>query len=209
MGVLLSILLAASAADLPSFPCNSMNSIVEAAICADPELAAYDRAMALAYPRMTLEARKTQKAWLAERNRCGDSRKVRVCLRRAYVDRLLSRGGVFGSIEKPENATVLVFRRSEDGGPGGIAILDVGGGKLVYHLWSTFFSYAYNSDHPREISGDTYGVIAMDKGTGHEIATKECDFTISRHGNGWTITDSGPCLGVNNNPDGTYLPRRR
>ena len=203
------IVIAASIADLPSFPCGTTNSPIEAFICHDPELAAYDRAMALAYPRMKPPARATQKAWLAERNLFGGARKVKVCLRRLYTDRLLMGGGIFGTRENPANASVLTFLRSNADGPGGLALLDVGGGKSVYHLWASFFSYAYDPDHPQEISGDIFGVIEMVGGVGHEVATRLCEFTIKRRGSGWIISDADPCLGANNNPNGTYLLKRR
>ena len=64
--MLAMIVLAASVAGSPSFTCGPANSPTEAAICGDPVLAAYDRAMALAYPRMKPAVRATQKAWLAE-----------------------------------------------------------------------------------------------------------------------------------------------
>ena len=199
---------AASVADLPSFACTPANAPIEAAICADPELAAYDRAMALAYPRMKPALRATQKAWLAERDRCSSVPKVKVCIRRAYTRRLLMEGGVFGTSQKPERATVPTYLRSKDDGPGGLALLDVGGGKYVYHLWSTYFSYAYSEDHPQEISGDLFGVITMRDGVGHDAAANICAVTIKPNGNAWVVSADSDCLGLNNNPRGTYVPRR-
>jgi hypothetical protein len=201
--------LAVSAVDLPSFNCGPKNSPIEAAICGDPELAAYDRAMAFAYVRMKPAARATQRDWLAERNRCSAARKIMVCIRRSYTDRLLMDGGIFGTLKKPESAAVPTFLRSQEDSPGGLSILDVGGGKFVYHLWATFYSYANDPDHPQEISGDQFGVIKMSGEVGRDIATPVCDFTIKRHANGWVISDAGACLGMNNNPDGTYFPKRR
>jgi hypothetical protein len=205
--MLSSILLAAGVADLPSFACGPMNSPTEAAICGDPELAAYDRAMALAYRRMPAEIRATQKAWLVERDRCSEVPKFKACLRREYFDRLLNVGGIFGTLQKPKQATAPTYLRSPEDGPGVLSLLDVGGGKFVYRLSATFFSHAY-PDHPEEISGDTFGVIQMDNGVGHEVATHQCDFTLRRQGDGWLISDADPCLGMNNNPDGLYLPKR-
>ncbi len=201
------ILLATSVADLPSFACGPKNSPTEAAICSDPELAAYDRAMALAYRRMPAAIRATQRAWLAERDRCSDVPKIKVCLRREYIDRLLTAGGIFGTSQRPKQATVPTYLRSPEDGPGVLSLLDVGGGKFVYHLSATFFSEA-SPGHPEEISGDTFGVIQMNNGVGHEVATHECDFTLRRQGDGWLISGAGTCLGMNNNPDGPYRPRR-
>jgi hypothetical protein len=201
------VLLAAGGADLPSFPCGPTNSPTEAVICGDPELAAYDRAMAVAYRRMPAAARARQRAWLAERNQCSDTPKVKVCIRLKYTERLLTAGGIFGTTERPKQASVPTYLRDPKGGPGVLSLLDVGGGKFVYHLSATFLSETYPG-HPEEISGDTFGVIQMENGVGREVATHECDFTLRGQSDGWLISDAGACLGMNNNPDGLYLPRR-
>jgi hypothetical protein len=182
---------------------------MEAAICGDPELAAYDRAMALIYPRMKPSVRATQRAWLAERDKCGSSKKTKVCLRRSYVDRLLGDWGVPADKHGAPNFSGPIFKRTKSDGPGELILLDVGGGEFVYYLTSTFFSFARDPDHPDEISGDIFGVIRMSDGVGHDIATRLCDFTLKQHGKGWVISDADACLGMNNSPNGTYLPVRR
>ena len=79
------LLIGASAVpNRPSFACKGNLSPAERAICADPELAAWDRAMAKVY-RLTDKADQWQNerhsAWLAQRNRCGAKR---ACLLNAY-----------------------------------------------------------------------------------------------------------------------------
>jgi hypothetical protein len=60
------------------------------------------------------------------------------------------------------------------------------------------------------ISIDAFGVIRMSDGVGHEAATEPlCPFTLKRHGHDWVISDAPACLGMNNNPDGLYLPVRQ
>jgi len=205
----LLVLLAAGAADLPSFPCGPTVTPVEAAICGDPELAAYDRAMARAYHPTSPNARAAQRAWLLTRDRCRGSKWIKGCLRQAHVVRLLSKGGLFGTSEKPESALVPLFRRAPDQGPGGLALLDVGAGKLVYHLWASYWNYARDPEHPSEISGEQFGVMGMINGVGHENAGEVCDFTLRKRGNGWAVEGADACLGANNNPNGTYLPLHR
>lgn len=75
---------AAAVPGRPSFPCKGKLSAAEGAICADPELAAWDRAMARVYRLIdksdTWQAGR-HAAWLAQRNRCGSQRP---CLLTAY-----------------------------------------------------------------------------------------------------------------------------
>lgn len=61
----------------PSFICKGNLSAAERAICSDPELSAWDRAMAKVYrltDRSDVELANRQSAWLARRDRCGAKR---------------------------------------------------------------------------------------------------------------------------------------
>ena len=93
--------LSASATE-PSFSCAESLNPTERVICADPDLAALDRAVAAAYRNkfdgLPVESANaldqvvkslviTQKAWLAHRNSCGADRE---CIYKAYVARRLS-----------------------------------------------------------------------------------------------------------------------
>ena len=76
-----------------SFDCNKATTETEIAICNDPELSALDEVMGQAYRLAKISAnwmtpqelRNSQKAWLQQRNRCGDNFD---CLRNSYVQRL-------------------------------------------------------------------------------------------------------------------------
>lgn len=76
-----------------SFDCNKATTETEIAICSDPELSALDEVMGQAYRLAKISAnwmtpqelRNSQKAWLQQRNRCGDNF---YCLRNSYVQRL-------------------------------------------------------------------------------------------------------------------------
>lgn len=88
MGMLAAALMMSAAAPqsafAPSFSCAGQLSPTEAAICKDPELAAWDKAMGRLYRLVDKEwelppAR--QREWLARRDACGANR---VCIRDAY-----------------------------------------------------------------------------------------------------------------------------
>lgn len=201
------MMLIASIAGAPSFACGPTNSQVEAAICSDPELAAYDRAMALTYPRMKPGLRATQRAWLAERDKCASAKRVQSCIRRAYAGRL-TEFGMFSSDRKAANAVGITFARVKEYGPGELKILDIGGGEFVYYLSFTRFNFDRDPDHPDEVSDDTFGVLRMRDGIGRQVATNECRFSLKQHGKGWIVSNSDICGGKNNTPDGLYLPVR-
>lgn len=82
----------APSAAQPSFSCSSANTRSEAAICADPGLAALDRTMAAQYGRAIAGAspderdllRGTARRFYAYRDHCGD----RQCIADAYVARM-------------------------------------------------------------------------------------------------------------------------
>lgn len=85
-----------------SFDCQQASTLVEFAICADPELSALDQRLEQAY-RHTRQSGmpgsenewKAQKDWLAERNRCSSL----TCLMSAYAERsasLLDYRGPYG-----------------------------------------------------------------------------------------------------------------
>lgn len=86
----------------PSFSCSGSLNQTERVICADPDLAALDRAVAAAYRNkfdgLPVESANaldqvvkslviTQKAWLAHRNGCGADRE---CIYKAYMVRKAS-----------------------------------------------------------------------------------------------------------------------
>ena len=77
----------------PSFDCTKATTLVENAICQDPELGALDGTLAEQYQALWRATsgesarqalKKSQRAWLAKRNQCKD----RPCLVRVYRERL-------------------------------------------------------------------------------------------------------------------------
>ena len=88
----------------PSFDCSRASSAVEAAICANPQLAALDQRLSQVYAgaraRLGTAGRRrlgaAQRAWIRERNSCGGDH---FCIGQYYQQRLaeLTRGGGGGS----------------------------------------------------------------------------------------------------------------
>jgi uncharacterized protein len=82
----------------PSFDCAKASSVIERAICKDPELAKADREMAAAYTSLSDRLRgpakehlaKDQVRWIVDRNQgCGrDKDGIEDCLKRRYATRL-------------------------------------------------------------------------------------------------------------------------
>lgn len=91
---------AASAAAAPSFDCAKASARAEKMVCGDPGLAALDRAVAQAYgtalspqSRWTdkdkVGVRRAQRAWIAERNTCGQATHAAKCIAESYRRRLV------------------------------------------------------------------------------------------------------------------------
>ncbi len=93
-----AVVMPARAQTGPSFDCSKASTAVEKAICARPELAKADRAMAAAYNdlagKLTGAAKehliKDQTQWIASRNRActGGAEEIARCLRQRYEARL-------------------------------------------------------------------------------------------------------------------------
>lgn len=102
------LLLAATApAVRPSFSCSGTLTSSEKAICADPELAAWDRAVARVYRVQTRDGGVSlvdQRRWIADRNRCGADR---TCLLKVHREWLgwQSQSGGFGTVYQRADST--------------------------------------------------------------------------------------------------------
>ena len=82
--LMLLLLGATRPANQPSFSCTAALALAESAICSDPELAAWDRAVAKVYRVLSRDGGVSfvdQRRWLDERNRCAADR---TCLLKAY-----------------------------------------------------------------------------------------------------------------------------
>jgi uncharacterized protein YjbI with pentapeptide repeats/uncharacterized protein len=116
-----------SASAHPSFECSRARTRVEAVICADPKLAALDRALSWLWSRVehTRQQVDAQKAWLMARARCPIDDSVRRdlpveqgCIGRAYIERIkeLAPSAARATIESGRYTTdpPLVLSRGAD-----------------------------------------------------------------------------------------------
>ncbi len=99
----IALLLPLSFANAASFDCAKATTLVEKAICGDPQLSARDDALMTAYQHALVEAsdanrlKAEQRAWLKNvRNKCQDE----TCLYSAYDQRIAALGGKSGSMAK-------------------------------------------------------------------------------------------------------------
>jgi len=87
----------------PSFDCRKATGAVEKLLCADPDLARLDRAMAGEYRKALVgpaagKQRDLQRMWIRSRNDCAKSSDVRRCVEAAYQHRIAEiqiRAGLF------------------------------------------------------------------------------------------------------------------
>lgn len=179
LAALTAITPAASRAAMPteaiaSFDCRRAASPAERMVCADPLLATYDRGVAAAY-RAALAARYAhardgQRAWLRERDRCGDL----VCLRRSYAERLQS---LFEGV--PERGALVRPDRT-----GWLTMLPLGSGDYAFHI---------NAFHqglmPSAVNtGDATGVVRTRGGAGTYLDDVcAIAFEAIVRGRGWRV----------------------
>ncbi|MBL8447165.1 MAG: MliC family protein, partial [Zoogloeaceae bacterium] len=93
----------------PSFDCKKAAGPVEKRVCADPDLAALDRALAQSYakgqqqwpPENQTQERAAQRAWLAQRNACIKASDLPACIKVSYQRRLVALQIRNGDFEVP------------------------------------------------------------------------------------------------------------
>lgn len=171
---LAAFLLAAAIA--PSFDCARARTEVEQAICASPDLALRDRALALVYRSAapaTALFRRGQRSWLAERNRCRSDD----CLAVAYERRLAAIASVsnFGAGFRHEDYA------------GGLRIAPLGGG---WHVFSALTAMVEPGPVPVL---EATGLVRIEGGRGTWRRDPDCAFEIRRHKQGWRIDQEPGC----------------
>lgn len=186
----------------PGFDCTRASLAAEHLICADPELRALDRGIALFYAAARRSPRhgrtvREQREWLATRNACPD----RACLRREMMDRLwnltLAVGGGLPQYEDEDADAYLI-------------IADLGGGWYAFGAEGVWHGPTIND-------AGASGAFRLAAGRGEVAAASEddCAFTITRlpHDR-WRIVAHAPptgaaCGGMNATVEGTYRRGRR
>ena len=182
-----------------SFPCKGKLNPAERAICADPELAAWDRAMAKVYrliDQSDLGVAERQSAWLAARNRCAGKRP---CLLRAYRK--------WPGFSMPVSGAGLSHHRqgTDPGEPADLEVMHIYGNWYYFSVEALFIRDAANGNVN---TGSIAGVFALSGGKARFDEEPGqpyvCRFTIEQNGpRFWTIdqSDAGSqCGGV-----GVYL----
>lgn len=194
------IALALAAADAPSFDCARATTKVELMICADPELAAVDRAAAKLYAGVSRFERKklftSQAGWLNERDRCDD----RYCLLASYDERFFD---LFAASMTPTSD----YESAESNGS--LTILDVGGDWYVFKVVGLWIG-----SNPGQVNTTIeYGHFRLINGKAEKaVGDDYCGWQIERLSRDrWQFTEVLPdnpdmigCGGLNATATGVY-----
>ncbi|MFM5948972.1 MAG: lysozyme inhibitor LprI family protein [Novosphingobium sp.] len=204
LAALLAILLLGAAeptATGPSFSCAGRLSASETAICDDPELSAWDRAIAVQYPRQLKDkaiTRAKQRTWLDQRNACAADR---ACIRRAFGDW----PGYPGS-GRPGTS----FSRPAKYDTGSLTIEPVGGSWYAFSIQAIHIVFDGRGKMLTANDGNADGVVLVRNGRGHFSSDPgdefSCEVDFTRRRTGWAIADNGQCGGLNVVLDGDYAP---
>lgn len=179
---MIEFLLLMSAPLAPSFDCVKANLAVEKMICADPDLALRDRALALIYESVLKtfpNVRKVQREWLRnERNACSTT----ACVRQAYDRRIALWAG---------SSDLADYWRHE-GYVGGLTIAPVAGD------WHIFWVGAHGDAATGEkfSSAEFAGLVRIRDGVGRWRQGPSCSLEIARTGRRWRVEQSPGCAPI-------------
>lgn len=198
----LPLLGAASPVGSPSFSCTGSLSHSEQAICSDPELAAWDRAIAKLY-WIGMEGGNISQAmhqrWLFERDNCGADK---VCLRQTF-----SRWPGY-----PAVGFGPTFERAAKHDEASLQIAPIGAG---WYAFSALAIHMVRDQHGKFLTandGEAHGVVLITAGKGHFNSDPgdefSCEIDFVRMKNVWRLHDNGQCGGLNVTMSGTYRRKR-
>ncbi len=205
--LVLVLLCAASPSPKPSFSCSGNLSPTEEAICSDPELAAWDRAIAKVYRVQGHDGSVSfvdQRRWLAERDECGADR---ACLLKVHLEWLgwESQASGFGTVYQRADSTRNDYADLE--------VLPIHNGWFFFSISAI---HMQGSGTLGVHDGEAWGLIELKDGktTFDEEPSDNyaCRFHIDRTGRGWRIEQFGEstqCGGVNVSMSGDYVRHRR
>ena len=200
----LPLLSAASPGNAPSFSCSGNLSLSERAICDEPELSAWDRAIALLYPvgrKSEILTISQQREWLASRNKCGADK---ACLRQSFQIWPGYPGVGFGVGQR--------FVRPSKTDDANMTILPIGAGWYSFSIQAIHIVTDKRGRFLTANEGGTEGVVLIAGGKGH-FSTEpgdefSCEIDFIRSRNGWLLKDNGQCGGLNVTLTGNYRPFR-
>ncbi|MFM5924758.1 MAG: lysozyme inhibitor LprI family protein [Novosphingobium sp.] len=193
---------AAGPANTPSFSCSGTLTPAEVAICADPELAAWDRAIAMFYPvqrKQNQIAIAQQKDWLARRDQCGTDK---ACLRQAFSDwpGFPAPAGFGAGFDRPARYDTA-----------GLEIAPIGNGWYAFSANAIHMVLDRRGRFVTANEGSIDGVVQLTGGRGHYSAEPgdeySCKIDFTRQPGGWKLDDNGQCGGVGVTLTGSYRPR--
>lgn len=186
----------------PSFICARASTQVESLICADPALAARDRALTVAYRRSRTHPgffpASPHRQWLAERNAC----RTADCIAAAYDRRFEELMG-----EVP----ILPAQFARSGQPASLAMVDLGGGWYLFEIAAAYFYPRYDNVS----TGGAAGVVRIAQGRGEWRRSQpdvgpDCILDFTRRPGGWSVRETNYCAnGIGVEMDGLYRPSPR
>lgn len=208
----------------PSFRCSGQLSPTEALICRDAELRAYDRAVAFVHDRkvhLTYRGRESQRAWMMERDRCGDNR---ACVLEAYRDWIgglsIARhaGSSLNRIAGPpatgedlmlgtlQSPTGKVKSR---GHSGYLFIKPLGASWYLFQATATFFYGSSDGRGANLSTSEAAGLVRISRGSGtftdERDSSRACSIQFtSLQGGRWKLIETGGCSGLGSSLTGIY-----
>lgn len=210
----------------PSFRCTGSLSPTETLICGDPELSAYDRAMALAWSQKWGRddwSAARQREWLKERDQCGTDRACVLEKYQGWVSGLnaldsngpwLDRAGrpadgsalMLGSLQSPRGSVDALNESAQ------LSIVTVGPGWYVFRAFGNYIYDPHDGRGPNLSDSAAVGMVHLENGKGsyadgptEEAGTCAIDF-IRLRGGGWRLEENGGCGGLGSSLSGTYRP---
>jgi hypothetical protein len=209
----------------PSFSCAGRLTETEAAICSDPALSAYDRAMAWAFARGWLPLfgkSGGQAQWLAQRNACAGRNSCIVAVYHSWISQLdfekapsynFQRTGsvnnhgedlMLGSLQSPTGSV----KRLGDWGELFVQPID-----SDWFLFRVFVTHSYDPHDglgSNVSTGDVTGLVRLTKGSGtwsSDIESPDsCSVRLIRISlDRWRIIEGGLCSGLGATLTGNYL----
>ena len=169
-----AMILAAAAAPVPapSFDCTRAATYAEQTICADPDLALRDRALAAAYARSLALGRREQPQWLAARDACA----TQACLIHAYDRRIYE---LMFSGPPGRNA----FRRRE----AELEMIALGDGAFAFSV------HALRTYRGGQDSNEAGGLVRIADGRGEYSDGERCRLDFARIARGWRVRELSAC----------------
>jgi uncharacterized protein len=180
----------AASPDRPAFACARAATLIERAICAEPALAARDRALAIAYGRNRREpkAAEEQLNWLASRDICTTV----ICTALVYdrrIEELMATGAGAG----PQ------LSRGDD--QGSLEMIDLGGGWRLFSISAVYVA----PDRANINDGQAAGVVRIIAGRGAWQGEGLCRLRFRQTAAGWDVRQGGECeAGLNVTFGGVY-----